>query len=121
MLNPLFYIQAIMLALGQIWVNKTRSVLTALGIIIGVASVTAVIAALSGLKTRVLTEFEAFGASKMYVLHDRPAGLDGDKYSWNEIRMKVPELNAIDEHCPSIESTTPILAKRWGTTSATPF
>jgi putative ABC transport system permease protein len=62
-LNPFFYIQAIFLALGQIWVNKTRSFLTALGIIIGVASVTAVIAALSGLKTKVLSEFESFGAT----------------------------------------------------------
>ncbi|MHC5023102.1 MAG: ABC transporter permease [Planctomycetota bacterium] len=108
MLNPLFYLQAILLALGQIWVNKTRSFLTALGIIIGVASVTAVIAALSGLKTKVLTEFEAFGASKMFILHDRPAGADRNKYPWPEIRMKVPELEAIAAHCPSIEKLTPI-------------
>lgn len=108
MLNPLFIIQAILLSLGQIWVNKTRSFLTALGIIIGVASVTAVIAALSGLKTKVLSEFEAFGASKMFILHDHPAGIDRNKYPWSEIRMKVPELEAIAEHCPSIESMTPI-------------
>jgi putative ABC transport system permease protein len=108
MLNPLFYLQAIGLALGQIWVNKTRSVLTALGIIIGVASVTSVIAALSGLKTKVLSEFEAFGASKMFVLHDRPAGSDRNKYPWPQIRMKIPELEAIAEHCPSIDKLTPI-------------
>ena len=41
--------QSIHLALSQIWANKTRAVLTMLGIIIAVASVTAVIAALSGL------------------------------------------------------------------------
>ena len=107
-LNPLFYIQAIMLALSQIWVNKTRSFLTALGIIIGVASVTAVIAALLGLKTKVLTEFESFGASKLFILHDRPTGIDRSKYPWSEIRMKLPELHAIAEHCPSIEKLTPI-------------
>ena len=38
--------QSIALATSQIWANKVRSVLTTLGIIIGVASVTAVIAAL---------------------------------------------------------------------------
>ncbi len=108
MINPLFYLQAILLALGQIWVNKTRSFLTALGIIIGVASVTAVIAALSGLKTKVLTEFEAFGASKMFILHDWPPGIDSNKYSWSQIRMKIPELEAISLHCPSIERLTPI-------------
>ncbi|MHC4991001.1 MAG: ABC transporter permease [Planctomycetota bacterium] len=108
MLNPFFYLQAIVLALGQIWVNKTRAMLTALGIIIGVASVTSVIAALSGLKEKVLTEFEAFGASKMFILHDRPAGHDRNKFPWSEIRMKIPELEAIAKHCPSIERLTPI-------------
>ena len=48
----IFITQSILLALGQIWTNKARSVLTTIGIIIGVASVTAVIAALTGLKPR---------------------------------------------------------------------
>ncbi len=107
MLNPFFYIQAILLALRQIWINKTRSFLTALGIIIAVASVTSVIAALSGLKGKVLSEFEAFGASKMFILHDRPPSDAGRRYSWREVRMKIPELQAIAEHCPSIERLTP--------------
>ncbi len=108
MLNPLFYIQAIWQALTQIWVNKTRSMLTTLGIVIGVWAVTSVIAALSGMKTFVLTEFEAFGASNIFVLHDWPPGVDSNKYSWPTIRMKIPELQAIAEHCPSIERLTPI-------------
>ncbi len=108
MLNPLFYIQAIWQALTQIWVNKTRSMLTTLGIVIGVWAVTSVIAALSGMKTFILTEFEAFGASNIFVLHDWPRGVDSNKYSWPTIRMKIPELQAIAEHCPSIERLTPI-------------
>ena len=108
MLNPLFYIQAIWQALTQIWVNKTRSMLTTLGIVIGVWAVTSVIAALSGMKTFILTEFEAFGASNIFVLHDWPPGVDSNKYSWPTIRMKIPELQAIAEHCPSIERLTPI-------------
>jgi putative ABC transport system permease protein len=107
MLSPVFYIQAIWLALAQIWVNKTRSFLTALGIIIGVASVSAVIAALSGLKTKVLSEFEALGASKMYIVHDRPPGADRNEYPFSRIRMKVPELKAIERHCPSIRQLSP--------------
>ena len=51
-----FMYQSIHLALSQIWANKMRSALTTLGIIIGVASVTAVIAALTGLKAKVLTQ-----------------------------------------------------------------
>ena len=65
MLNPLFYYENVLLALRQIWANKLRSILTALGIIVGVASTTAVIAALTGLKTKVLSEFETFGAARL--------------------------------------------------------
>ena len=50
-----FWWQAVILALSQIRANLGRSMLTALGIIVGVASVTAVIAALAGLKDKVLT------------------------------------------------------------------
>ncbi|MCZ6836502.1 MAG: ABC transporter permease [Planctomycetota bacterium] len=110
MLNPLFFVKAVLLALEQIWINKTRSFLTALGIIIGVASVCAVIAALTGLQTKVLSEFESFGASKMFILHNRPVGEHRSNYPFSKIRMKIPELHAIanPEHCPSIEELTPI-------------
>ena len=107
LLNPFFYIQAILLALGQIWVNKTRSFLTALGIIIGVASVTSVIAALSGLKTKVLTEFESFGASKMFIFPDRPDNAPRNKYPWDKIRLKPHELELIRDNCPSVADLTP--------------
>jgi putative ABC transport system permease protein len=107
MLNPLFYIQAILLALSQIWVNKTRSFLTALGIIIGVASVTSVIAALSGLKTKVLSEFEKIGASKMLIFPDRPDGAPRNKYPLEKIRLTPEELVAIRDNCPSIATLSP--------------
>ncbi|MCI0631399.1 MAG: ABC transporter permease [Phycisphaerales bacterium] len=107
MLNPFFYVQAILLALSQIWVNKTRSFLTALGIIIGVASVTSVIAALSGLKTKVLTEFEKFGANKMLIFPNRPDGAPRNKYPWELVRLKPHELLAIRDNCPSIVDLTP--------------
>lgn len=108
MLNPVFYIRSIVLALSQIWANKTRSVLTALGIIVGVASVCAVIAALVGLKTKVLEEFEAVGANRMFIFPDRPDNSPRNLYPWEEVRLKVEELEAISRHCPSIRAITPM-------------
>ncbi|UCD75718.1 MAG: ABC transporter permease [Phycisphaerales bacterium] len=108
MLRLLVHLQAIVLALSQIWANKTRSFLTTLGIIIGVASVTTVIAALTGLKTSVLNEFETFGASKMFIFPDRPDDAPRNMYPWREIRLKIPELQALNENCPSIRQLTPI-------------
>ena len=108
MLNPLFYIQAVGLALKQIWANKVRSMLTALGIIVGVASVTAVIATLMGLKTKVLSEFESFGASKIFVFPNRPDNAPRNLYPWEKIRLKPEEVRAISEGAPSIKAVTPI-------------
>jgi len=59
--------QSIILAFTQIWANKIRGILTTLGILIGIAAISAVIALLSGMKQRVLAEFEAFGANKIMV------------------------------------------------------
>ena len=107
MLNPIFYIRSVGLALSQIWANKTRSFLTALGIIVGVASVSAVIAALSGLKSKVLDEFEAIGASRMFIFPDRPDDAPDNLYPWEEVRLKESELEAIAENCPSIRAISP--------------
>ena len=92
MLNPIFWIQAIGLALSQIWANKTRSFLTTLGIIVGVASVTAVIAALIGLKTKVLTEFESFGANRVFVFPSRPNNAPRNLYPWERIRLTSTDV-----------------------------
>ncbi len=108
MLSPILQLQAMRLALGQIWANKTRSFLTTLGIIIGVMAVTSTIAALTGLKTKVLTEFETFGANKMFIFPDRPNDAPRNKYPWRAIRLKTHEMEALTEHCPSIRQLTPM-------------
>ena len=108
MISPSFWWQAIKLALSQIRANLGRSLLTALGIIVGVASVTTVIAALDGLKDRVLNEFEAFGANRLLIFPDRPDGYPRNLYPWRDVRLKVEEIEAIEMHCPSIRVVTPI-------------
>ena len=108
MISPAFWWQAIKLALSQIRANLGRSLLTALGIIVGVASVTAVIAALGGLKDRVLTEFETFGANRLLVFPDRPDDAPRNLYPWKDVRLKIAEIDAIAEHCPSVRVVTPI-------------
>jgi putative ABC transport system permease protein len=59
--------QSAFLALGQIWANKVRALLTTIGIVIGVASVTAVIAALTGLKQTVLDNLPRLGTNKIFI------------------------------------------------------
>jgi putative ABC transport system permease protein len=97
----LFY-QSIYLASGQIWANKTRSALTTIGIIIGVASVTAVIAALSGLKAKVLSNVESFGTNTIFIFPQRPETGPLRHASFWTIRLLPEQFDNMLEHCPSV-------------------
>jgi len=98
-----FLYQSIYLALGQIWANKMRSFLTMLGIIIGVASVTAVIAALSGLKAKILTEFKSFGGTNtIFMQPTRPTTGPMQNADWWDIRFRPEHFDNLLNHCPSV-------------------
>jgi len=97
----LFY-QSVYLALGQIWANKTRSILTTLGIIIGVASVTAVIAALSGLRAKILTQFESIGTNTIFISPTRPNRGPLQHAPYWSIRFLPEHFDGMLDHCPSV-------------------
>ncbi len=97
----LFY-QSVYLALGQIWLNKTRSILTTIGIIIGVASVTAVIAALTGLQDKVLSQVESFGTNTIFIAPRVPDKGPLRHASWWTIRFLPENFDGMLEHCPSV-------------------
>src|SRR3954453_18248844 len=91
--------QSIFLAVGQIWSNKVRSILTTIGIVIGVASVTAVIAALTGLKANVLSQFESLGTNKIFL---RPDSGNNRFMSYQKYRFHNEQFEGLLEHCPSV-------------------
>ncbi len=100
--------QTVVLALGQIWANKFRAVLTTLGIIIGVAAVVTVVAATSGLEKFVLKEFASVGASKVWVFPRMPNG-QRDRYSWRQLRITPKEVDGMLDRCPSLSHLTPVV------------
>ena len=104
--------QTVFLALGQIWANKARAVLTALGIIIGVASVLAVVAALGGMRTSVLKEFETFGAKKFFVNGYVPRDLRG-VLSWDSVKISQHESEQILEVAPAVDTLTILTDDRY--------
>ena len=112
---PLLFValllQSIRLAMGQIWANKMRSTLTTIGIVIGVASVTAVIAALTGLKTKVLKDFETLGTNKIFIVPDWPREGKFRHFNWRLIRFQPKQFEGLLERCPSIEDYT-LMANR---------
>ena len=93
--------QSIVLALSQIWANKVRGILTTLGILIGVAAVSAVIALITGMRQRVLNEFAAFGANKIFIEPRWPRSGRAN-VSWRQIMFRLSDFDDLLEHCPSV-------------------
>lgn len=104
--------QSVLLALGQVWANKFRAVLTALGIIIGVLSVTVVAAGLDGMQGYVLTQFEKTGAKKMWLWGSVPEA-KRSVMSWSEVKLTTYEARLILDHAESIETLTPGCRASW--------
>ena len=73
-----------------------------LGIIIGVASVTAVIAALSGLKAKILTQVQTFGTNMIFMQPHRPERGPMRHANFSELRFKLQHFEGLMDHCPSI-------------------
>ena len=65
--------EAFRLALQSLWANKLRSVLTLLGVVIGVASVIAVVTLVNGANVYVATKVNKYGRGR--VLHLQTACL----------------------------------------------
>jgi len=97
--------QSVVLALSQIWANKIRGILTTLGILIGVAAVSAVIALITGMKQRVLNEFEAFGTNKIFIEPRWPKSGRAN-VSWRQIMFRLTDFDEMLEHCPSVAKYT---------------
>lgn len=105
--------QTVFLAIGQVWANKVRAILTALGIIIGVASVIAVMSFLEAGRQWILSELDtAVGSRTMWIWGQVPESKRG-VLSWSDVRMTPYEARLLIDRAPSIESITPITQRSW--------
>ncbi len=105
--------EALVIAADSIWSHKLRSVLTLLGIIIGVASVVTVGGAIEGLgsyvKDRLVT---VFGSNTFIVA--RVARMNISYEEWEKLnkrnkRIYSDDLRAIQERCDGCEAVSPML------------
>lgn len=117
LLSPIIFLmrllwQTVFLALGQVWANKVRAVLTALGIIIGVVGVTGVAAGLNAMQSYVLEQFEGIGAKKMWLWGEVPES-KRSVMSWTDAKLTTYEANLILEHATQIETLTPGCRASW--------
>ena len=69
--------EGVVLAIDQLRANKFRSTLTIIGIVVGVATVMAMSAMVSGIRHGIMTELEAAGPKNFFF----------GRFDWNEVRM----------------------------------
>lgn len=105
-------IEGISIGIAAIRANKMRSLLTMLGIIIGIASVLAMIAIGDGAKELVLQDAQKLGGANQFTLYRRTSIRLGK----HRIPIRTKEyLNyddvlAIKTECPSVSNVTPRIA-----------
>ncbi len=95
---------SVFLAIGQIMTNKLRSLLTTIGIVIGVASVATVAAGLAGFEAKILGELETFGTNKLFVFPTRTSAQQARGVPWSQIRFKPEIFDDVLRDCPTIKS-----------------
>jgi putative ABC transport system permease protein len=98
--NTLEYLR---LAAEGLWMNKLRSFLTILGIIIGIAAVITVVAIGQGGRSVLMAEMEKLGANRFVIYIDWQEGEPPDERDFT-----VRDISAIKELIPEITHLAPV-------------
>ena len=104
------YINLFKIALKAIAANKMRSFLTALGIIIGIASVITMLAVGQGTKLSIQASISEMG-SNMIMIHpgaDRRGGVKQDASSMET--LKLDDYQAMKDECKYIKAISPMVS-----------
>ncbi len=99
--------ETIGVALDAVWTNRFRSMLTILGIVIGITTVVTVSSLLTGLQQGITTFFSEFGPDNIFI--GRYSGDPNQEPRVNEVRRRVvgPEYaELIKRLVPSVEETS---------------
>ena len=102
----MLFSEAVKLALQSLWANKMRTVLTLLGVVIGVASVITVVTLTNGAKRFVTDKINTYGASVVTVSKMPQSFLTVDEYLEFQKRKDVSfdDYKAILDGCKSCVS-----------------
>jgi putative ABC transport system permease protein len=117
--------EAVKIALQSLWANKLRSVLTLLGVVIGVTSVIAVVTLVNGANTYVTTKFASYGADVFTVSKMPRIITSSEDYQRYQKRKNIliPDYQYIKDNCKrcvgigAMQSTTAKVVR--GTESVT--
>jgi putative ABC transport system permease protein len=99
-------VEGVKIALQSLWANKLRSILTLLGVVIGVASVITVVTLVNGAKQFVTTKLNSYGAEVVTISKMPQTFITIEEYLEFQKRkdVKVDDYEAIRDQCKSCVS-----------------
>ncbi|MFC1628662.1 ABC transporter permease [Gemmatimonadota bacterium] len=96
---------------SQLQANKLRSFLTLLGLLIGVASVTGIVALAEGLRTSVTEQLDRLGGSSLIFLSNPARYYRDDEGRWirrlHDDHLVMDDIDRILEEVPNVRSVIP--------------
>jgi putative ABC transport system permease protein len=98
-----------MMALDSIKLNKLRSSLTILGIVIGVLTIVGMVAVIEGINASFAKQLEAMGSNVLFVSRFEPGIHLGRMPEEMRLRKKIEftDAAALERSCPSVAAATP--------------
>jgi len=99
------------IALRSLRVNKMRSVLTSLGIIIGVSAVIIMLSVGEGAKQKISKDIESIGSNLLMVMSGSTTAGGVRMGGGTQPTLKLKDAEAILENCPSVAQVAPIVSE----------
>lgn len=117
------FFESVVLALRSIAAHKLRSVLTTLGIIIGVAAVIGVVSIVQGLNFWIAGQLEGVGATYITVFPERDP--NNPDVAGRDVKLTYEDGEAVLQQVPEVVAFTPIYFQgervKLGKRTSTPF
>src|SRR5687768_9726298 len=109
--QTLFHRETVSMALGALRANKFRSVLTVLGIVVGVMTVVAVASILTGLRSSITAMIEEYGTNNIYAFHlsTGPRVGDRDRSEYERKSLTPEDGRAILAQAGAIQDVANVL------------
>ena len=101
------YIVSVRIALRALRVNRTRSALTMLGVVIGVAAVIAMVGVGTGATARIQAQIQSIGSNLIIVLPGSLSSNGGRLGSGAVATLTEDDAKAIAAECPSVSAVAP--------------
>jgi len=100
-------LHSVTIAVDALRINKMRSALTILGIVIGVAAVIAMVAVGSGAEERIRQQIASIGSNVIIVLPGSITASGIRLGSGNAVTLTTDDAKAIANDCPSVQAVAP--------------